>query len=54
MRTTKEEVVDLSEYQDFADAHAQIGRFIEEIYNQSGSIPHLIISHPPATPPTNG
>jgi transposase InsO family protein len=34
MRTIKEEEVDLSEYRDFADAHAQIGRFIEEVYNQ--------------------
>jgi hypothetical protein len=27
MRTIKEEEVDLSEYQDFADAHRQIGVF---------------------------
>jgi len=33
MRTIKEEEVDLSEYQDFADAHNQIGRFIEDVYN---------------------
>lgn len=32
MRTIKEEEVDLSEYQDFADAHHQIGRFIEDVY----------------------
>jgi len=32
MRTIKEEEVDLSDYRDFADAHSQIGRFIEEVY----------------------
>jgi len=32
MRTIKEEEVDLSEYNDFADAYQQIGRFIEEVY----------------------
>lgn len=32
MRTIKEEEVDLSEYNDFADAYEQIGRFIEEVY----------------------
>ncbi len=34
MRTIKEEEVDLSDYQDFADAQQQIGRFIEDVYNQ--------------------
>jgi putative transposase len=34
MRTIKEEEVDLSEYKDYADAHYQIGRFIEDVYNQ--------------------
>lgn len=33
MRTIKEEEVDLSDYRDFADARAQIGRFIEDVYN---------------------
>ncbi len=33
MRTIKEEEVDLSDYQDFADARNQIGRFIEDVYN---------------------
>ena len=33
MRTLKEEEVDLSDYADFADALAQIGRFIEDVYN---------------------
>ena len=33
MRTIKEEEVDLSDYRDFADAHYQIGRFIEDVYN---------------------
>ena len=33
MRTIKEEEVDLSEYQNFADARNQIGRFIEDVYN---------------------
>ena len=32
MRTIKEEEVDLSEYIDFADAHRQIKRFIEDVY----------------------
>ena len=34
MRTIKEEEVDLSEYRNFADAWAQIGHFIEDVYNQ--------------------
>jgi putative transposase len=33
MRTIKEEEVDLSEYNDFADAYQQIGRFLEDVYN---------------------
>jgi len=32
LRTIKEEEVDLSEYNDFADARRQIGRFIEDVY----------------------
>lgn len=32
IRTIKEEEVDLSEYYDFADAQAQIGHFIEQVY----------------------
>ncbi len=32
MRTIKEEEVDLSEYNDFADARSQIGRFLENVY----------------------
>jgi putative transposase len=32
MRTIKEEQVDLSEYQDYADARRQIGRFLEDVY----------------------
>jgi putative transposase len=32
MRTIKEEEVDLSEYNDFADARQQIGGFIEKVY----------------------
>jgi putative transposase len=32
MRTIKEEEVDLSDYYDFADAHRQIGRFLEDVY----------------------
>ena len=32
MRTIKEEEVALTEYRDFADAYAQIGRFLEEVY----------------------
>lgn len=33
MRTIKEEEVDLSEYNDFADVYRQIGRFLEDVYN---------------------
>lgn len=32
MRTIKEEEVDLSDYQDFADAQNQIGCFVEDVY----------------------
>lgn len=32
MRTIKEEEVALTEYRDFADAYAQIGRFLDDIY----------------------
>lgn len=34
IRTIKEEEVDLSEYQDFADAYAQMGHFIEQVYQR--------------------
>jgi putative transposase len=33
VRTIKEEEVDLSEYQDFADALQQIRRFLDDVYN---------------------
>jgi putative transposase len=33
MRTIKEEEVNLSDYQDFADAHRQIMRFLDDVYN---------------------
>jgi putative transposase len=33
MRTIKEEEVELSEYQDFADAYRRLGRFLEAVYN---------------------
>lgn len=32
IRTIKEEEVDLSEYEDYADAYCQIGRFLDEVY----------------------
>lgn len=32
MRTIKDEEVALTEYRDFTDAYAQIGRFLEEVY----------------------
>ena len=32
MRTIKEEEIDLAAYCDFADAYAQIGHFIEQVY----------------------
>lgn len=34
IRTIKEEEVQLSEYRDFADAYAQIGHFLEEVYQR--------------------
>jgi transposase InsO family protein len=34
VRTIKEEEVDLSEYQDFADAQRQIARFLDDVYNR--------------------
>ena len=34
MRTIKEEEVDLSDYQNFAEAKSQIGHFIDAVYNQ--------------------
>jgi putative transposase len=34
MRTIKEEEVDLTEYQDFADAGRQLGRFLDDVYNR--------------------
>jgi putative transposase len=33
IRTIKEEEVYLSDYQDFADAHRQIARFLDDVYN---------------------
>jgi putative transposase len=33
MRTIKEEEVDLSEYEDLADARRQLGRFLDDVYN---------------------
>ena len=33
MRTIKEDEVNLSDYQDFADAHRQIARFLDDVYN---------------------
>ena len=35
MRTLKEEEIDLADYQDFADAYAQIGHFIEQVYQHN-------------------
>jgi Integrase core domain len=32
--TIKEEEVDLSEYRDFNDAHRQLGRFLDDVYNR--------------------
>jgi len=34
MRTIKEEEVDLSDYQGFADAYRQLGRFLDDVYNR--------------------
>jgi putative transposase len=33
MRTIKEEEVDLTEYEDLADACRQLGRFLDQVYN---------------------
>ena len=33
MRTIREEEVDLSGYEDFADALRQAGRFLDDVYN---------------------
>ena len=33
MRTIKEEDVDLTEYEDLADARRQLGRFLDDVYN---------------------
>ena len=33
IRTIKEEEVDLSDYQDFADAKAHMRRFLDDVYN---------------------
>jgi putative transposase len=33
IRTIKEEEVDLSDYEDYADAYHQIGQFLEDVYN---------------------
>jgi transposase InsO family protein len=33
MRTIKEEEVELTDYQDFADAYQQLGRFLDAVYN---------------------
>jgi putative transposase len=34
MRTIKEEEVDLTEYEDFADAYAHLGRFLDDVYQR--------------------
>ncbi len=34
MRTIKEEEVDLTESEDFADAQRQLGRFLDDVYNR--------------------
>jgi transposase InsO family protein len=33
-RTIREEEIDLSEYRDFAEAHGQLGRFPDDVYNR--------------------
>jgi transposase InsO family protein len=34
MRTIKEEEVDLSDYRDFHDARAHVGRFLDDVYTR--------------------
>ena len=36
MRTIKEEEVDLTEYEDLADALRQLGRFLDDVTTPSG------------------
>ena len=39
LRTIKEEEVDLSDYEDYADALRQLGRFLDEVTSTSASTP---------------
>jgi hypothetical protein len=34
MRTIRVEEIDLSEYQDFAEAYGQLGRFLDDVYHR--------------------
>jgi putative transposase len=34
MRTSKEEEVDLTEYADFTEAYAHLGRFLDDVYQR--------------------
>ena len=46
MRTIKEEEVDLSEYEDYADAVRQLGRFLDEVYMLQQHSLVVGLSHP--------
>ena len=46
MRTIKEEEVDLSEYEDYADATGQLGRFLDEVYMRQQHSFLVGLSHP--------
>jgi hypothetical protein len=41
MRSIREEEIDLTEYRDFAEAHGQLGRFLDEVYNRKRIHPSL-------------
>ena len=45
MRTLKEEHVSLSDYQNFADAQAQIGQFIDDVYQTKRIHSSLVLFH---------
>jgi putative transposase len=47
IRTIKEEEVDLTEYQDFADALMQIGHFIDDVYQKKRI--HSALGYPTPT-----
>jgi putative transposase len=45
MRTMKEEEIDLSEYENYADVVRQVGRFLDEVYMRQQYPFFLGVSH---------